>query len=74
MKIVQVEHHEKEYDDCDGDYIDIELILGGEVIATFGDYYHDKGDSQATGFIKGMEYALKQPIEVEYKYVADREW
>lgn len=33
-----------------------ELDLNGKIIAKYGDWYHDKGDIKAKGFIQGYAY------------------
>jgi hypothetical protein len=44
-------------DDFGTDEWEIHLELDGEIIAKFGDYYHDKGSEKAKGFIEGYVYA-----------------
>jgi len=53
-------------DELDGDYWEIELELNGEIIAKYGDYYHDKGSEKAKGFIKGYAYANNWKEKVDY--------
>jgi hypothetical protein len=55
-------------EDFDGDYYAIKVELNGEVIAEFGDYYHDNGDTKAEGFIKGYCKALNVDVP-KYKTV-----
>lgn len=74
IKITQIMHYQKEDTGCGGDYYDIELQDSeGKVIATFGDYYHDKGEEKAEGFILGVECALGVTVNLVKKYVADRD-
>jgi hypothetical protein len=41
-------------EDCGGDYGTCAVILNGKVLIHYGDYYHDKGDEKAEGFIAGF--------------------
>ncbi|KKN53952.1 hypothetical protein LCGC14_0596900, partial [marine sediment metagenome] len=43
-------------DDIGGDEWGIYLVLNGEIIVKYGDYYHDKGSEKALGFIDGYTY------------------
>lgn len=73
MKIFKITHFEESDTECLGDYFDIELQdENGKVITKFGDYYHDKGQEQAKGFFKGIEYITGELVEVIKKDVADR--
>lgn len=82
MKIIKEIHYDKpdpQYDSEDddpffGDYRFIILKDEDIEIAYFGDYYHDKGLEKCEGFIKGMEYVLKEEIEVETINLADAEY
>jgi len=57
-----------------GDYYDIELKMNGVVAATFGDYYHDKGEDKVKGFLSCVEYLfVKKSYEVHEVRVADRD-
>lgn len=73
VRITKITHYSENDDDCDGDYHDVELLDDtGNVIAHFGDYYHDKGDVKADSFIEGIEYALNCRVELTEKDVNDR--
>jgi hypothetical protein len=73
VKILKITHFAMDDPLCLRDYFDIELLNeAGEVIASFGDYYHDKGLEKAEGFILGVEFALGEVIEVESRNLADR--
>lgn len=37
-----------------GDYYNYALFVNGEFVKTFGDWYHDKADSVAEGYIEGF--------------------
>ena len=74
MKLKQVTHFHVDDPDCGGDYIDVELLdEQGNVIAEYGDYYHDKGDEKIEGFIDGVEWATGEKVNLEMKDVSDRE-
>lgn len=53
-KKVQVHYVFPSKDDFGGDYYSVRLLFDGKVVATFGDYYHDKGDVQAESFVRGF--------------------
>ena len=36
-----------------GDYSSVDVIIDGEVVKSYGDYYHDKGDIAAEAFVAG---------------------
>lgn len=57
-----------------GDYYDVEIVLEstGEVIAQFGDHYHDKGLEKAEGFIEGVAWARGGTVIRANKKVDDR--
>ena len=69
--------YNKEYhDDVDGDYDAISVIINGEKVAQYYDYYHDKGDLKAEAFIQGWFKALGQKcpkIKRSAKLVSDDE-
>lgn len=56
-----------EVSDCGGDYHECELLLNGEVIRQFGDYYHDKSEYTVDGFIDGYYFArgLEVPEDIK---------
>lgn len=56
------------------DYIDVEIVIHDKVVFTAGDWYHDKGDILAKGFLEGYKHAMDiMELEVERVNVADRE-
>jgi hypothetical protein len=76
MKIKIVTHFPSDDPDCMGDYDHVtveKLEKKSEVIAWFGDYYHDKGDVAAKAFVQGLEWALENEVEITYEKVADAE-
>ena len=75
MVITKVTHYEREDTDFGGDYSDIELLdESGNIIAEFGDSYHDKGQEKAEGFIKGVEWLAGKKVELIILNIADREY
>ncbi len=57
-------------DDFGGDYSSVEVAFDGKTVAEFGDYYHDKGDDKADGFIEGVAFALGKKLpEVKTRQV-----
>ena len=68
-------HYEREDTGFGGDYSDIELLdEAGNVIAKFDDHYHDNGREKAEGFIRGVEWAIGEKVELVRKNVADRDY
>ena len=63
MKLKVITHYLKDDKDCDGDYSFIAILDGKNVIAEFGDDYHDRGGEKADGFIKGIEWATKKKVK-----------
>lgn len=73
IEITQVVHYSTEDRDFVRDYFDVELFQAGQIIASFGDHYHDKGLDRAAGFILGVEWATGAVVQLILKNVADRE-
>lgn len=73
MKVEIVKHYEDTDEDCSSDYWDIEIFVDGKLAKQYGDYYHDKGDEKADGFLDALYFLglIKQP-DVTVKYIADR--
>ena len=78
MKITRIRHFSKEDDpECNGDYHGVTLEWNGEVIASYGDHYHDKGYEKSEGFVDGVRWAfrkfisVKDIIEIDEKNVAE---
>lgn len=74
MKLKIITHFYNDDPDCSGDYASVTVELEGMVIANYGDYYHDKGEEKAEGFIDGVRYMNNrhnEPTQVEYESVAD---
>jgi hypothetical protein len=69
--LTAVYHYFKDDTDCDEDYAKIELLHGKQVIATWGDSYHDKGAEKLKGFIEGVEWALGKQVTLIREDVAD---
>jgi hypothetical protein len=60
-----------------GDYIKVQVLIDHVVVQTYGDYYHDKGDSKAEAFVHGYIYAIlgsddRTKYTVERTYGLDR--
>ena len=75
MKLKAVWHYDiEDNEDCYGDYYGIELFRircdGKEtLLATFGDWYHEKGAEQLEGFIKGIDCGFNQAMIKEIIHV-----
>ncbi len=78
MKVKVVTHYAEDDTDFGGDYYSVDILdAGGNVIARFGDYYHDKGDEKVEGFIQGVNWILGmtgKELEVERENIADGEY
>jgi len=65
-------------DNIGGDEWGIDLEVNGELIAQFGDYYHDKGSEKAVGFIKGYAYIKgwkeKEDYIIKYDNRVQNRW
>jgi len=73
-KLIVVTHFRDDDKECWGDYCSIDILdEKGNLIETYGDYYHDKGDEKVQGFIDAIEYIDGEAPEVERKNVADYE-
>lgn len=68
-----VTHYSKDDTRCIGDYIDIEVFVDGRLAIKYGDYYHDKGQEKAVGFIDAIKYSLNPKPEIVKEEIADRE-
>lgn len=63
-----VEHFDLEYTEIGGDYSHVTIELDSEVLAEYGDDYHDKGLEKAEGFVQGWYKAQGlEPQEPEYE-------
>ena len=49
-------HHPSNDPDMCGDYDHVTVESEGQIIATYGDYYHDKGMEKALGFLDAVKY------------------
>lgn len=56
MNIVVIKHFYKDDIECGGDYASIDIEINKIKVITFGDYYHDKGEEQAQGFIEATKH------------------
>lgn len=55
-----VTHYSTEDPDCSGEYFYVDIVKEGQIVATFGDHYHDKGIVRATSWVEGYKAALKE--------------
>ena len=59
-------------EDFGGDYYGIKVLINDELVAEYGDWYHDKGDVMADGFIEGYCHAKGiENVPVKYEDIAD---
>jgi major membrane immunogen (membrane-anchored lipoprotein) len=72
FKIITHFLEEDEY--CTGDYCSVTIEdQKGNIVKSYGDYYHDKGREKAEGFIEGVKFALQENVELEYISINDSE-
>jgi hypothetical protein len=72
VNVVQIVHYAEDDQGFHGDYFAVTLKDGlGEVIARFGDAYHDSGMEKADGFFLGAAWAFGREIKVLRENVAD---
>lgn len=76
IQIKIITHYLVDDPEFEGDYTQIEIFmnmgLGHKLVKTYGDYYHDKGDEKAAGFMDGIS-ALTDDYSIEEIEVADYE-
>ena len=73
VHIKVVTHYDIEDTDCGGDYHDVEVLVADELVAQYGDYYHDKGEEKAEAFVDGFRAATPEAdYDVTWPNVADR--
>jgi major membrane immunogen (membrane-anchored lipoprotein) len=54
-------------EDFGGDCQGVDIYIDGKLVKSYGDYYHDKGEEKAEGFIDGVAYILgRNRIKVSY--------
>lgn len=74
-KIEVIVHYEEDDIQCHGDYTGVDVVIDGEVIKEYSDYYHDKGLEKANAFIEGIVYMytiLNIPFHMpDYKRIND---
>lgn len=76
MILHRIVHYSKDDPDFGGDYESIDICdAQGGVVASFGDYYHDKGQEKSDGFIAGVRWAIgKQKLTVKERNIADGQY
>jgi hypothetical protein len=57
LELTIVEIFSREDEDFGGDYIEVEVRDGDDLITEYGDHYHDKGRERAEAFIEGWMMA-----------------
>ena len=70
--IIESVYHDQ--DDFGGDEIGFKVKLDGKVVATFGDYYHDKGHERSESWIDGYCCAKGVTPEVERSDAVDTDF
>ena len=68
IKIIEIFRYYEgdEVPDCGGDYDEVDVVINGENVISYGDYYHDKGDVAADAFVAGYLHALNKKCKVKY--------
>lgn len=71
MYIEVISHYDKNEDEyCTGDYCAVTVKIDDKTCQRYGDYYHDKGEQKAEGFIDGVRY-FNPDVNVIYIKIAD---
>jgi hypothetical protein len=75
MKLIIETHYAKDDPEFYYDYFSmIVKDVSGNIIMALGDYYHDKSSDVINGFIKGVEWATDEKLEVESIKIADEDY
>lgn len=61
-----VYHYSVNDPECYGDYFEVYIMEGNEIIGIYGDYYHDKGSEKVIGFFDGLTFS-----GIEYEIIQD---
>jgi hypothetical protein len=64
LKVKKITRYEIDDTDCGGDYSEVLIEIRGEVVATYGDHYHDKGQEKAEGFIDALKHIYGENLVV----------
>jgi hypothetical protein len=70
--VVESVFHDEEDFGCDE--VGFKVKLNGEVVATFGDYYHDKGSEKSEAWIDGYCFAKGVKPDVTRVEVVDKDF
>lgn len=73
LDIEVVTHYYEEDEKCYGDYASIDLLVNGELVTEFADYYHEKGLDKIKGFFLALDY-IGIPYNKTYKNVNDAKY
>jgi hypothetical protein len=73
MKVQIIFHYPNTDQDCDGDYYYVEIKVDGQIIKSYGDYYHDHGQDKAHAFLEGLAYCKGKKLILEHINVPDCE-
>jgi len=70
LKVCVVVHYWETDINCSHDYTSIDIVIGGVVVADYGDAYHDKVRDKVAGFIDALRIVYGD-IEVEFLNVPE---
>jgi hypothetical protein len=59
IEFKEVVHYSKTDVYFGGDYREIEIFMNGDLVASYGDHYHDKGREKADGFYDAISIVLE---------------
>ena len=75
VDITIVMHYHKEDKDFMSDCGNVDIIVNGLKAKTYGDWYHDKGEEKAQGFIDAFKFIHgEESVFVTNKKIADEDW
>jgi hypothetical protein len=60
MNATILTHYDKADPGFTGDYLEVAVIIDGQEVRHYGDFYHDRGAQKAKAFCDGVEYVCQQ--------------
>ena len=71
LTIEVITHYPITDPECYGDYWDIEMLINGDLLLEFGDFYHDKGQEKIAGILSFLDIMSIEYV-LEESQIADR--
>ena len=70
MTFKVITHYNEDDPEQYGDYVSVEIFENDTKIIEYEDYYHDKGEEKAEGFINAVSYLMPDAI-IKYESISD---